>query len=92
MKSHDDRVNRLNETAKEIMEQCQVADRIQKDLDTFNTRWGSTCEKIGRSILIIPPNYFCQIDIFIAVLFYRCIWLKLTTFFKQLTYFFTPAF
>ena len=47
MKSHDDRVEKLNERVKELMENPNIPKKLQEDLEEFNKRWGNTFEKIG---------------------------------------------
>ena len=52
MKSHDDRVEKLNERVKELMENPNIPKKLQEDLEEFNKRWGNTFEKIGEYSII----------------------------------------
>ncbi|XP_064628408.1 dystrophin-like isoform X4 [Lineus longissimus] len=47
VKSYDDRVERMNERIKEILELPDVSVKLQRDLEEFNHKWETIFNKIG---------------------------------------------
>jgi HD-like signal output (HDOD) protein len=48
VKSYDDRVERMNERIKEILELPDVSIKLQRDLEEFNHKWEAVFNKIGK--------------------------------------------
>ncbi|XP_013413171.1 dystrophin isoform X2 [Lingula anatina] len=67
MKSHDDRLERINEHAKVLLKQPDVTSQIQQDLDAFLKRWENAYDKIkDRQLKLtqaqhrVPPKAFLE--------------------------------
>ena len=56
MKAHEDRLDELNENAKQIQNNLDKPEELERDMEHLTNRWTSTFSKISEYKLII--EYF----------------------------------